>query len=39
MEQILVYADSLSWGIIPGTRQRLLFGKRGPGIVESELNQ
>ena len=25
MKQILVYGDSLSWGIVPGTRRRLLF--------------
>ncbi len=29
MHQILVYADSLSWGIIPGTRRRLDFGVDG----------
>ncbi len=39
MEQILIYADSLSWGIIPGTRQRLPFEKRWPGIFELSLNQ
>lgn len=38
MEQILIYSDSLTWGIIPGTRQRLPFEKRWPGIVEQELN-
>jgi lysophospholipase L1-like esterase len=39
MEQILVYSDSLSWGIIPNTRQRLPFEKRWPGILEISLNQ
>jgi len=39
MQHILVYADSLSWGIIPGTRQRLEFGHRWPGIMEIELNR
>lgn len=39
MHQVLVYADSLSWGIIPGTRQRLAFDKRWPGVLEAELNR
>lgn len=38
MKQILVYADSLSWGIIPNTRQRLPFGQRWPGVLENHLN-
>lgn len=37
MQQILVYADSLSWGIIPGSRNRLAFEQRWPGIVEYTL--
>jgi lysophospholipase L1-like esterase len=37
MNQILVYADSLTWGIIPNTRQRLPFSARWPGVVEAEL--
>jgi lysophospholipase L1-like esterase len=37
MKQILVYGDSLSWGIVPGTRQRLAFSQRWPGVVEAEL--
>lgn len=37
MQQILVYADSLSWGIIPMTRRRLEFDKRWPGVLEIEL--
>lgn len=37
MKQILVYGDSLSWGIIPGTRQRLPFLQRWPGVLETEL--
>lgn len=37
MQQILVYADSLSWGIIPNTRKRLDFGARWPGVLENEL--
>jgi lysophospholipase L1-like esterase len=38
VEQILVYGDSLSWGIIPGTRERLAFDERWPGALENELN-
>lgn len=37
MRQLLVYGDSLSWGIIPGTRQRLEFGRRWPGVMEGLL--
>lgn len=37
MQQILVYADSLSWGIIPTTRQRLPFDQRWPGVLELAL--
>lgn len=37
MHQILVYADSLSWGIIPDTRERFDFDKRWPGVMENEL--
>ena len=39
MQQILVYGDSLSWGIIPDTRQRFRFDQRWPGIVELELQK
>ena len=39
MQQILVYADSLTWGIVPNTRQRLLFEARWPGVMETELAQ
>ena len=39
MYQILVYADSLSWGIVPGTRTRYGFEQRWPGIVEQELQK
>ena len=37
MDQILVYADSLSWGIIPNTRRRLPFDQRWPGVMETSL--
>ena len=39
MHQILVYADSLSWGIIPDTRSRLRFDQRWPGVVELKLQK
>jgi lysophospholipase L1-like esterase len=34
MQHILVYSDSLSWGIIPTTRLRLPFDQRWPGVLE-----
>jgi lysophospholipase L1-like esterase len=37
VRQILVYADSLSWGIVPATRERLPFAKRWPGVLEGAL--
>ena len=37
MLQILVYGDSLSWGIIPNTRLRLSFEERWPGVMELAL--
>ena len=37
MEQVLVYGDSLTWGIIPGTRRRLPFDARWPGVMELAL--
>lgn len=37
MQHILVYADSLSWGIIPDTRLRLSFTQRWPGVMEGAL--
>jgi lysophospholipase L1-like esterase len=38
MKQILIYADSLTWGIVPNTRERLAFEKRWPGVMETQLN-
>jgi len=38
MIQILVYSDSLTWGIIPETRKRLPFDERWPGVMENSLN-
>ncbi|MCU7806629.1 MAG: SGNH/GDSL hydrolase family protein [Candidatus Thiodiazotropha sp. (ex Semelilucina semeliformis)] len=37
MDQILVYSDSLTWGIIPNSRERLPFEKRWPGVFENAL--
>lgn len=37
MDHVLVYGDSLTWGIVPGTRQRLPFDQRWPIIMEGEL--
>lgn len=39
MKQILVYSDSLSWGIIPTTRKRFDFNARWPGVLENQLHQ
>ena len=37
MQQILIYSDSLSWGIIPGTRRRFAFHERWAGVMEQAL--
>ena len=37
IQQILVYSDSLTWGIIPDTRKRLPFEARWPGVMELAL--
>lgn len=34
---ILCYGDSMSWGIVPGTRQRHVFEKRWTGILQNLL--
>jgi lysophospholipase L1-like esterase len=38
-QQILVYGDSLSWGIVPDTRQRHPFDVRWPGRMEHLLEE
>lgn len=38
MKQLLIYADSLSWGIVPLTRNRSPFEQRWPGVLEIGLN-
>lgn len=37
MHQILVYGDSLTWGIVPDTRERFPFDVRWPGALENKL--
>jgi lysophospholipase L1-like esterase len=37
MRHVLLYADSLSWGIVPGSRNPLAFEKRWPGVMENVL--
>lgn len=37
MDQVLIYSDSLMWGIIPNTRKRFPFDKRWSGIFEHSL--
>jgi len=39
MKHILVYSDSISWGIIPMSRNRFPFHQRWPGILEINLNK
>ena len=39
MKHILVYSDSLTWGIVPNTRKRLDFDDRWPGYMENLLNK
>ena len=39
MKHIFVYSDSLSWGIVPLTRNRLAFDARWPGVMENRLNE
>ena len=39
VKHVMVYSDSLSWGIIPMTRRRLPFEARWPGVMEFALTQ
>ena len=39
MKQLLVYGDSLSWGIIPESRRIFRFEERWPGLLELKLNE
>jgi lysophospholipase L1-like esterase len=38
VQSVLVYSDSLTWGIVPNTRNRLPFDERWPGVLENALN-
>src|SRR2546430_17264808 len=38
VKQVLVYSDSLTWGIVPNSRSRLPFEERWPGVFEGRLN-
>jgi lysophospholipase L1-like esterase len=39
VHHVLVYGDSLTWGIVPNTRKRLPFNERWPGVLEKKLNE
>ena len=39
MQHILIYGDSLTWGIVPNSRNRLPFDERWPGVLENKLNE
>jgi lysophospholipase L1-like esterase len=39
MDHIFVYGDSMSWGIVPGSRRRLPWEARWPGALEVELRR
>src|SRR6476619_7088325 len=38
LPRIFVYGDSMSWGIIPLSRNRFPFESRWPGVMETTLN-
>lgn len=38
MRHVLIYGDSLTWGIIPNTRERFPFDARWPGVFENQIN-
>jgi len=38
VQHIFIYADSLTWGIVPMTRKRFPFDQRWPGVFEKKLN-
>jgi lysophospholipase L1-like esterase len=39
VEHVFAYGDSMSWGIVPGSRRRLPFESRWPGVLEGELRR
>jgi len=38
VQHVLVYGDSLTWGIVPNTRRRFPFEERWPGVLENKLS-
>ena len=39
MQNIFVYGDSITWGIIPESRNRFSFDERWPGVLENRLRE
>jgi lysophospholipase L1-like esterase len=39
VQHVLVYGDSLTWGIVPNTRKRFPFEERWPGVLENKLSK
>lgn len=39
MKTVLCYGDSLSWGVVPGTRQRLPYLQRWTGVMHCHLGE
>jgi lysophospholipase L1-like esterase len=39
VHHVLVYGDSLTWGIVPNTRKRFPFDERWPGVLENKLKE
>jgi len=37
VHNIFIYGDSVTWGIIPETRNRFSFDERWPGVLENQL--
>ena len=37
MKTVMCYGDSLTWGFVPGTGERLSFEKRWPGVLQENL--
>lgn len=37
MHSIFIYGDSITWGIVPDTRNRFSFQERWPGVLENQL--
>jgi len=37
VHNVLIYGDSITWGIVPNTRKRFSFEERWPGVLEKQL--